>query len=333
MWRSPHVQTLWAPQLRRLPVLPRRLERVALPDGDHLWLHRAGPEPVPGAPLVVPLHGLSGSSDSQYIVGLQHALAQRGIPSAAMNVRGAGGRPNDRARMSHAGDGADLRAVLEYLHALHPGARLVPVGYSLGGSMLLHMLAEGAPAGVCGAVTVCVPLDLADGQRRLNRGFSRVYRNHLIRELVQHVRARLPHLLEVAPEEARRLAALGTLENLRTFRDYDNAVVCPLFGFRDADDYYERCSALPRLKHVAVPTLMIQAPDDPFMTAASLPSAADVSDHIRLELRNGGHVGFVEGLPWRPRYWLEQRIPDFIESLLPAPSTSGAIAGSAAGTG
>lgn len=318
LFRSPHIQTVWAPLLRRPPMVIRALQKLPLEDGDHLWLHWAGPDPDMASAIVVLLHGLAGSSDSPYIVGLQHALSQQGVASVAMNARGAGGRPNDRARTYHAGETDDVRFVLDHLQRRFSQASLLPVGYSLGGSRLLNLLAEGGHAAVPAAVSVCVPLWLADCEARLNRGFSRVYRNRLIRELIRSFREKLPHLERHAPAEAARLRALD-LTAIRTFRDYDNRVVCPLFGFADADDYYNRCSAGPKLARIHTPTLVIQAEDDPFMTPAGLPAPGQFGEAVNLEVRGGGHVGFVEGLPWRPRYWLEERIPRFLQPWLQAP--------------
>ena len=157
-----------------------------------------------------------------------------------------------------------------------------------------------------------MPLDLAICSAQLNRGFSKVYRGVMLTELIQNLHDKLPHLEQVAPEEAAKLRALGSLDGIETFHDYDTRVICPMFGFDSAEDYYARCSAKPKLPRIATPTLMIQASDDPFMTEAVLPAPAELAPAVTLEVRRGGHVGFVDGLPGRPRYWLEQRIPDYL---------------------
>lgn len=323
MFKSAHVQTLWGPRWRKLPTVFRALEKAPLSDGDHCWLHWAGPSADVATAIVVVLHGLSGSSDSHYVVGLQHCLSQQKVASVAVNFRGAGGRPNDRARAYHSGETGDLKDIFEQLHGRYPQAKLLPVGYSLGGSRLLNYLAEkglaedglgeGVHPAIAAAVAVCVPLDLASCAERLNQGFSRVYRNHLITELLASYRDKLPHLRVVAPKEAETLAGLydfsgGNFNDIQTFRDYDRTVICPLFGFTDPDDYYRRCSAKPKLASIRTPTLLIQANDDPFMYPATLPTPAELGDAVTLAVRAGGHVGFVDGLPWKPRYWLEERV-------------------------
>jgi predicted alpha/beta-fold hydrolase len=316
MFKSAHVQTLWGPRLRKLPTVIRALEKAPLNDGDHCWLHWAGPDAKNADAIVIVLHGLSGSSDSQYVVGLQYSLSQQNIPSVAVNFRGAAGRPNDRARAYHSGETADLNDIIEQLHQRYPHTNLLPVGYSLGGSRLLNYLSEGGHRAISAAAAVCVPLDLAACAERLNQGFSRVYRNHLINELLAAYRDKLPHLRNVAPREAEKLSSLydfsrNDFRDIVTFRDYDRTLICPLFGFADPDDYYRQCSAKPKLINIKTPTLLIQAHDDPFMTPATLPTKAELSDTVTLQVRNGGHVGFVDGLPFKPRYWLEERVPEY----------------------
>ena len=315
IFNNAHVQTLWGPRVRRLPAVHRTLEKNDFQDGDHYWLHWAGPTPENVSALVVVLHGLSGSSESQYVVGLQSVLSQQGAASVAVNFRGAGGRPNDKARAYHSGETSDYHDVFSALHARYPALKLLPVAYSLGGSRLLNYLSEGGHPAVPAAVSVCVPLDLAGCEARLNQGFSKVYRNHLIQELIESYRAKLPHLQRVAPSEAEKIEALD-LSGIVTFRDFDNRIICSLFGFSDADEYYATCSAKPKLKRISTPTLMIQASDDPFMTPATLPRSDELGEAVMLEVRSGGHVGFVQGLPLRPRYWLERRIPEFLAAWL-----------------
>lgn len=315
LWaRSPHLQTFWGPLMRRDPAPARRQERWLLRDGDHLWLHRAGPEPQKGRPRVLILHGLSGCANSHYARGLQRVLAARGQASLVMNARGAGGRPNDTARSYHAGETGDLMDVIARLHDEDPQAPILPVGFSLGGSRLLNWLADGGHPAVPAAVAVSVPLRLDLCSVRLDRGLSRIYRNHLLRELLAQHAAKRAHLQRVAPGEAERLARLGDGADIRTFTDFDDRLVAPLHGFAGAADYYRRCSAGPRLQQIHTPTLIIQARDDPFMSPGVLPTEQELGDRVTLELsRHGGHVGFVAGTPLSPRYWLEERISAFLD--------------------
>lgn len=315
--RNAHLQTLWGPRLRRPPVVRRREEKLLLADGDHLWLSFAGPTESHAQPLVLLLHGLAGCHDSVYIRGLQAVLAARGVQSVAMNARGAL-RPNDRAQGYHAGETADIHALLQHLHEREPDAAIVAAGFSLGGSRLLNYLAgdgydDGAPhPALKAAAAVCVPLLLDQCAARMEQGFSRVYRNHLIGELVKKLYVKKEYLRRIDPAEAQRLDDLGDLRGLRSFRDFDGHVIAPLHGFSSADEYYAQCSTKAKLQRITLPTLLVQAPDDPFMSAQVMPVASELGPHMTLEDRNGGHVGFVDGPIWRPRYWLEQRLPTFL---------------------
>ena len=171
---------------------------------------------------------------------------------------------------------------------------------------------------------MCVPLDLGICARRLDKGFSRIYRKHLLGQLCADFDARRAHLREHFPEHAKRFEDIGPLDGVRNFVEYDNRVIAPLYGFRDADDYYRQCSALPKLHRIKVPTRMIQAADDPFMTPAVLPATSQLGAAMSLQVtRHGGHVGYVSGTIRRPVYWLEATLVDWIRKL-PCPISAGA---------
>lgn len=315
--RNPHAQTLFSKFLRRPPALPRIREEVLLPDGDFLDLDWHTPtEWFGNAPLVLVVHGLSGSSESHYVLGLQAALAARGWASVAMNCRGASGRPNNRLCAYHAGASDDLAAVLGHMTAKYPQAPRALVGYSLGGSMTLKLMGELQQAApVFAAVAVSVPLLLTRCADRMDRGFSRFYRQHFMETLVaqwQEKVAHLQHLGETAA--AQRVQAHLQRGPFRSFWQFDNELIAPLHGFADVHDYYARSSPRQFLRHIVHPTLVIQAADDPFMTPEVLPEAHELSPAVHFELcRQGGHVGFIEGgTPRAPRYYLETRIPDFL---------------------
>lgn len=316
--RSAHLQTLWGPMLRRPQPLPRRRETLALDDGDHLLLDWAGPPAPPGALRVLLVHGLSGCSDSHYVRATQARLAEAGLASVAMNSRGAA-CPNDTALSYHAGETDDLDAVIRHLRGQDSTGPLLAMGVSLGGSRLLNWLARRDSGALSAAVAVCSPLQLALCADRMDRGLSRFYRRHLITQLLANLKRQHLHLQRTAPDQAQLLAALE-IGPMRSFWQFDSRVIAPLYGFRDAADYYAQCSAGPHLHAIRTPTLMIQAADDPFMTAATLPKAADLGPAVTLELaRHGGHVGFVGGTPWRPDYWLEKRLAAFAATFVSTP--------------
>jgi len=188
---------------------------------------------------------------------------------------------------------------------------LAAVGYSMGGNVLLKWLGErGAGAPLAAAVAVSVPYTLSLTADRLTQGLSRVYQRRLIGDL----RAKLDRKFS----DRASLIDLERAHSSRNFWEFDDRVTAPLHGFEDVHDYYTRSSSRQYLRNIAVPTLMLHAEDDPFMTPDVLPSRGELSPSVLLEVSaHGGHVGFVHGsLPWRPRYWLEERIPTFLETYL-----------------
>ena len=311
---GPHLQTLWSPFCRAAPLLTRRRERVWLDDGDFLDLDWHGPHDVK-APLVLVLHGLTGSSASLYVLGLQQRLAERGWASVALNWRGCSGEPNLLPRAYHSGASDDLAAVVAHLQASRPLAALHAVGYSLGGNVLLKYLGEtGGDCPLQAAVAVSVPFRLDHCADRIGQGFSRVYQAHFIRNMIGYVQNKQQRFQrEGLSERLAQLQALGPLQDLRTFWEFDGRITAPLHGFSDAQDYYRRASSCYYLNAIRVPTLLIQAADDPFVFPRSLPAAGELPAGTRFELHaHGGHVGFIEGSPRQPGYYLERRIPAWL---------------------
>jgi len=316
--RNPHLQTLWSAFFRRAPVLQRQRERLWLDDGDFMDIDWHGPHSAE-APLVLVLHGLTGSSESHYVLGLQQALAAQGWASAALNWRGCSGEANLLPRGYHSGVSEDLHTVIQHMQASRPMAPLHAVGYSLGGNVLLKYLGEsGEQSGLQSAVAVSVPFRLDQCADRIGIGFSRLYQAHFMRELLAYVRGKQQRFrLEGREDQLAALDNLGQLEDMHTFWDFDGRVTAPLHGFADADDYYRRASSRYYLGAIRTRTLLIQAEDDPFVFRHSLPAEDELSPCTSLELHpHGGHVGFIEGSLRRPAFYLERRIPAWLAEQL-----------------
>ncbi|HEU4564663.1 MAG TPA: hydrolase [Gemmatimonadaceae bacterium] len=311
---GPHLRTLWGKLFRRVPRVPLRRERLETPDGDFLDLHRL--DAPPGAPATTPLllllHGLEGSHRSHYVAGMLDEARRRGWAAAVLVWRSCGDEPNRAPRFYHSGETTDLDLVVRRLTTERPDAPLLPAGVSLGGNILLKWLGErGAdvPAAVRAAAAVSVPFDLARGARHIDRGFSRVYQAHFLRTLRRKAlekHARFPALIRAEAAAA-----------ARTLWEFDDVVTAPVHGFRDAADYYERSSSLGFLAGIRVPTLLLSAADDPFLPAAVLDEVGAVARQnpaLRPEfVAQGGHVGFISGtLPWRPLYWGEWRVVEWL---------------------
>ncbi len=310
-----HRQTLAGYVLRRVHcnALGTR-ERLATSDDDFVvleWFALRSSAPGRVVPLVLALHGLEGSSRSGYIVSLARSLAAVGVETVALNFRGCGGEPNRLPRAYHAGETGDLAFVVATLAARFPGRPLGVVGFSLGGNVLLRWLGEAGEAvhpAVVAAAAVSVPFELGVGADHSMSGAGRPYALRLIAELHSKVRAKSSLVAgRVDVERALRAA---------TFREFDEAFTAPLHGFRDANDYYARSSSGPWIDGVAVPTLTIHALDDPFLPRAAVPLAA-LRANRRFTLRiseRGGHVGFVAGTPWAPRFYAEETLARFFAS-------------------
>lgn len=309
--RNPHLQTLWAALLRPKLKLPIRPERLELPDGDFLDLAWVGDG---FGPRVLILHGLNGSIDSPYARGILQTINNRGWRGVFMHFRGCSSIPNRLARNYHSGETRDLQTVITELIRREPNSPLFAIGYSLGGNVLLKWLGETGETGIenplKAAVAVSIPFELAKTAEHLKKGFSRIYQWHLLRELwAAHCR-KFKHL--PAPAVIKHI----NVTTLKTFWEFDNAITAPLHGFKGADDYYEKSSSRQYLSKIKVPTLILHALNDPFTTLDALPEAHEVSKHVSLEFSaHGGHVGFIAGkYPWKPVYWLEKRIMDYLES-------------------
>jgi predicted alpha/beta-fold hydrolase len=312
--KNAHLQTIFPAFFRNAqPPSTLRRERLSTQDNDFIDIDHCGEA---GQPIVILLHGLTGSSESGYIKGLQHTLARLGLRTIALNFRGCSGESNRLARCYHSGETEDIHFLYQTLREREPETPMAAIGFSLGGNVLLKWLGEqGDHLDLFAAIAVSVPLVLSICASKLDSGFSKIYRKNLLNELKQYVRLKLQHLETLGIEaEAEKIRQLGNLADINSFWQYDDIVVAKLHGYRDVHDYYQRSSSRQFLKSIAVPTLVIQAADDPFMTFEVLPEEHELSPTVHLEIaQGGGHVGFVTGAyPFRPRYWLEQRLPEFL---------------------
>ena len=311
--RGPHAQTLGGRWLRLRKQLPLKRERLATPDGDFVNLDWPNSALAPDDPLVLILHGLEGCASSGYVLATHHALARLGIRSVGLNFRSCGGEPNLAARFYHAGETGDLAFVVEELAERFPAAPLGAVGFSLGGNVLLKWLGEtggGAPLGAAAAVSV--PFDLAAGARALQHGLGPQYS----RRFIQGLRRKLV-------QRADALAGHCDLERgcrARTLPEFDDAVTAPLHGFRDVHHYYSASSSVHFLSAISIPTLLLHSADDPFLPPEAIPWE-HVSQNPCLVggfSARGGHVGFVAGPPWAPKFWAEGEVARFLAAKLPS---------------
>jgi uncharacterized protein len=300
-----HAQTIVPARFLRAPGVAYRRERWETPDGDFIDLDFAQPEPEHAqAPLLVLFHGLEGDSHSHYARQLMRAGAQRGWRALVAHFRGCSGEANRMLRAYHSGDSAEIDWVLRQLAARWPAAPRHAAGVSLGGNALAKWAGErGVEAGALleSAAAVCAPVDLAAGGRALGRGFNLVYTRYFLATLRPKAlakAARFPGAIDAA-----RVAAS------RTLFDFDDAYTAPVHGFSGALDYWQRASAKPWLRAVRLPFLLLNARNDPFVPAVSLPGANDVAAAVMLDQpAHGGHVGFYAASRRGAGAFLSERI-------------------------
>lgn len=287
-----NLQTIWPALCARqvLGLRPQfRRERWAAPDGDFIdvdWL-----QPAQGQTLLVLFHGLEGSSQSHYAQAFAEFAREQGLAYAVPHFRGCSGEINLAPRAYHSGDFEEVDWILARFRAQHSGP-IVGVGVSLGGNALMRWageMGEAAASVVSAVASVCAPLDLTAGGQAIGRGFNRLVYTRMflgtmkpkaMQKLVQH-----PGLFDGQ-----------ALQAARDLYEFDNLFTAPLHGFRDVDDYWLRASAKPHLARIRIPALAVNAQNDPFVPASSLPRAQEVGSHVTLwQPAHGGHVGFAGG--------------------------------------
>lgn len=297
-----NLQTIWSAIVARsVPGAPPEFhrERWATPDGDFVDVDFLD-EPAKKAgqrPLLVLFHGLEGSSRSHYAQSFAHFARQQGMAYAVPHFRGCSGELNLAPRAYHSGDYEEIGWILGQLRERHDasgGGPMVAVGVSLGGNALMRWAEEaGSEASrvVSAVSSVSAPLDLAAGGTAIGQGFNRlVYTRMFLNTMKPKALAKLAQHPGLFDGDALRQA--------RDLYTFDNIFTAPLHGFKNTDDYWKRGSAKPHLDAVRIPALVVNARNDPFVPAASLPRQQDVGSHVTLwQPAHGGHVGFAAGLP------------------------------------
>lgn len=309
-----HAQTIY-PVLAPPPPVAFERERLDTPDGDFIDLDWAGP-PQAQRRLVL-FHGLEGSSNSHYARAIAGRAVQEGWRCCVPHFRGCSGEINRLPRAYHSGDTAELDWIVRAIHARSPSVMLHLAGVSLGGNVLLKWLGErGADAQplVAQAAAISAPLDLAAAGHALARGFNRVYTRMFLASLKRKAALKVARFPGIFDSHAMHAA--------RNLYEFDNVVTAPLHGFRDTDDYWSKASSWPLLGAIRVPTLVLNARNDPFLPQQALAKAANASASVLLEFpQHGGHVGFPGGASVRPKgatpargNWLAERIFAFFHT-------------------
>jgi predicted alpha/beta-fold hydrolase len=301
-----HLQTILPVLFRRVAPVTRERERIATPDGDFLDLdwnrdHRS-------ESLVIITHGLEGNSGNASVQGMAAAFHRAGWDTLAWNLRGCSGELNHLLRTYHSGAWEDLHCVIE--HAAGSYRHIALIGFSIGGNLTLKYLGDrGSSIDPCimGAVAFSVPCDLASSALALEGRINSIYMNHFLRDLRRKIREKAAAFQGGVSTEG--------LDRIRTFREFDGTYTAPLNGFLSAEDYWAKASSKPSFTGITIPTLLVNALNDPFLGPECFPrEEAMTNPHLHLELPgSGGHLGFIT---LGKEYWSETRAVEFCGRLL-----------------
>jgi hypothetical protein len=312
--KNGHAMTIAAAFLpRRFDIPPAQPRRFQVDKDSWLLGHcHWQPEKRKDAPVLVLVHGLEGSSDSNYMWGIAEKAFHRGFHVLRLNQRNCGSTEELTPTLYNSGMSSDYRAVLEELADGDRFEQIFFAGYSMGGNLVAKMAGEFGtlvPPALRAACTVCPSIDLAACADALERWDNYPYQRHFVSNLMSHY-SRKQKLFP-------RLYSTNGLPSIRTVRQFDNFIIAPRFGYRDAQDYYESVSAKRVAAEIRVPFLLITAQDDPFVPF-SLFLAARVADNPAIHFiapQYGGHCGFISRHSGAERFWAEERIVDFCDDL------------------
>lgn len=302
-----HLETIFPALFRKTPDCQGKRERLELPDGDFLDYDLYTPLSVESAPLLLLSHGLEGDSKSRYIIGMVKIALDLGYRVIAWNYRGCSGEPNRLKRFYHSGESDDLRLMIQHVLNQYQPNSMYLIGFSIGGNITLKYLGEegsGLSPIIKAAATLSVPCDLASGAKHLAGIKSKVYMRRFMQSLTAKIKAK-----------AKRYPELDAtaVDRMKNFIEFDEYYTAPLHGFDSAEDYWKKNSSKFFLSNIQIPTLLLTAANDPFLTPACYPyEIAEQSSHLFLNVtKNGGHVGFYQKHP-KGYYWSEERIIEFI---------------------
>lgn len=283
-------------------------ERINTNDNDFIDLDYSK---VGSDSIAILIHGLEGSSESTYMLTASNELNAVGIDTVAINLRGCSGQDNLKLQTYHSGKTDDVDLVVKHILTNYKYQKIAIIGYSLGGNLTLKYMGEYAkdlsPIIKC-AIGVSVPCDLASSGKVMAKSSNKVYMSRFLKTLKVKVRKKSKEFPDYDID-------FKALQNAKNFNDFDSLYTAPVFGYKNAEDYWEKASSKPYLKFIQKPTILITSLDDPFLAPACFPfKEAEQNDSFFLEVtRYGGHVGFSTSLNHKKNRWLESRIISFLK--------------------
>ncbi len=301
-----HVQTIFPALFRKVREPELRRERITTPDGDFLDLDWREQSNRKG--LAILSHGLEGYSRDPYVLAMGNGLFDLGWSVLSWNFRGCSGVPNNLLRSYHSAATEDLAVVIDHALGVLHYESVVLVGFSLGGNLTLKYLGEvgeNADPRIRGSVNFSAPADIASSSMKLQTPSNAIYMRRFLKRLTAKVREKISLFPGKLKDEG--------LDRMTTFEEFDNAYTAPLHGFENARDYWARASSRPGLPRITVPTLLVNAENDPFLGPECFPyEEARASSHFHLEApKGGGHLGFVT-FGKGGEYWSEWRAKEFL---------------------
>jgi len=308
-FKNGHFNTIYRPLFMKNTIVYDRT-RVTTWDADFIDLDFSF---VGSKSLVLLIHGLEGSSQSNYMITTSNYLNKKGFDTVCMNLRGCSGEDNLLLGTYHSGKTDDVDFIIKYLNKNYSYDEIILVGFSLGGNLTLKYLGEfsGIPSEVKGGVAVSVPVDLTSSQAELNKLKNKIYLN----EFLKTMKLKLLKKAEKFPDFKLNKELLFKASK---FRHLEKQYTVPVFGFESPEDYWQKASSKPFIPEIKVPTLLINALNDSFLSKECFPTkeAKNMKNFYLLTPNYGGHVGFISSFTNTENDWLEKRIAQFIEKTI-----------------
>lgn len=312
--KNGHAMTIASAFVRRRFDLPPSEERLFQVDPESRILGRCHWQPGKrrDVPVIAIVHGLEGSSESNYVFGIAEKAFRLGFHAVRLNQRNCGGTESLTQTLYNSGMSGDYRAVLEELSNGEGFKQVFFAGYSMGGNLVTKMAGEfgdAAPKALRGVCVVCPAMDLGACADALERRDNFFYQRHFVKGLM----ARYARKAKLFPQRY----PLNGIGPVRSVREFDDKITAPQFGYRDAQDYYDAVGAKKLIAQVRVPMLMITAQDDPFVPY-KLFLRANPAQNTAIQFvttEHGGHCGFISNHAGAERFWAEQRIVEFCDAL------------------
>lgn len=307
-FKNKHINTIYRHFAYKQNIVYKR-ERINTHDDDFIDLDISS---IKSKKLIIAIHGLEGSSHSNYIQSLVHKANSCKYDVIAINLRGCSGEPNKKLSSYHSGRTEDLWDIIQHINRQYLYEELSIVGYSLGGNLTLKFMGEYAeklPENFISAVAVSTPCDLKGSARQLSKGFNKVYEYRFLKSLRKKSKAKFLQFKNHSLNEDKILKS-------KTFKEFDNYFTSVANGFKDADDYWKKSSCKQYIQHIKKPSLLISALDDPFLSESCYPFK-EAENHIFfhfLPTKHGGHVGFYKNFILKNNTWLDDTILNFIKN-------------------